>query len=160
MTKARGLADLGNAYDDGALSNRNMIINGAMRVNARGTQTGIGSNSYFVDRFQIVLTDEGSYTLSQADDAPSGSGFTKSAKLEITTADTSIAATDYAQMRYRFENQDVKHLMKGTANAKAITLSFWVKSSLAQDFKLRIRDNNSSTSRQTIKSYTIASANT
>ena len=29
MTKARQLADLGNAYDDGALSNRNLIINGA-----------------------------------------------------------------------------------------------------------------------------------
>ena len=37
MTKARQLADLGNAYDDGALSNRNLIINGAMQVAQRGT---------------------------------------------------------------------------------------------------------------------------
>ena len=34
MSKARGLADLGNVYDDGALSNRNLIINGAMQVEA------------------------------------------------------------------------------------------------------------------------------
>jgi hypothetical protein len=32
MTKARGLADLGNAYDDGALSNRNVIINVTLTV--------------------------------------------------------------------------------------------------------------------------------
>lgn len=36
MSKARGLADLGNVYNDGALSNRNLIINGAMQV-ANGT---------------------------------------------------------------------------------------------------------------------------
>ena len=35
-SKARGLADLGNAFDDGALSNRNLIINGAMQVAQRG----------------------------------------------------------------------------------------------------------------------------
>ena len=30
MSKARELANLGNAYSDGALSNRNLIINGAV----------------------------------------------------------------------------------------------------------------------------------
>ena len=44
-SKARGLADLGNVYDDGALSNRNMIINGAMQVAQRGTSFSIGNNS-------------------------------------------------------------------------------------------------------------------
>jgi hypothetical protein len=38
MSKARGLADLGNAYSDGALSNRNLIINSAKQV-AAGTLT-------------------------------------------------------------------------------------------------------------------------
>lgn len=54
MTKARQLADLGNAYDDGALSNRNLIINGAMQVAQRGTSvTGqTGSDVLTVDRFQ------------------------------------------------------------------------------------------------------------
>ena len=59
MTKARDLADLGNktsldeindAYDAGALSNRNLIINGAMQVAQRGTSfrltKGAGASSY------------------------------------------------------------------------------------------------------------------
>jgi hypothetical protein len=36
-SKAFGLAQLGNAFADGALSNRNVIINGAMQVAQRGT---------------------------------------------------------------------------------------------------------------------------
>jgi hypothetical protein len=160
MSKARELANLGNAYSDGALSNRNLIINGAMTVSQRGDLTGVTSDSYFVDRFEYVGADEGTWSLSQASDAPSGSGFTKSAKLEITTADSIVASGDYAQFRYTFENQDIKHILKGTADAKQVTLSFWVKSSLAQDFQVRLRDNYSSTSRQIIKSYAVASANT
>mgnify|MGYP005993097619 CR=1 FL=1 len=161
MSKARGLADLGNAYSDGALSNRNMIVNGAMKVHQRGDQTGVTSTTnYFVDRFQLVATDEGTWSLTQEDDAPSGSGFTKSAKLEITTADSSIEAGDYAQLRYKFESQDVKHLLKGTSEAKKCTLSFWVKSSIAQNYTVRMRETNSATSRQNVKQYTVSSANT
>jgi len=161
MSKARQLADLGNVYDDGALSNRNLIINGAMQVVQRGDQTGVIANgTYFVDRFFYSGVDEGTWSLSQSTDVPSGSGFSKSAKMEITTADSSIDAPDYAQLRYKVENQDIKHILKGTSDAKQLTLSFWVKSSLAQEFKFRIRDNYSSTTRQIIKSYTVASANT
>jgi hypothetical protein len=63
MSKARGLADLGNAYSDGALSNRNLIINGAMQVAQRGvsqTTSGYGS----VDRFLFSLSG-GTGTMSQ-----------------------------------------------------------------------------------------------
>ena len=38
-SKARGLADLGNVYNDGALSNRNVILNGSFQVWQRGTLT-------------------------------------------------------------------------------------------------------------------------
>ena len=38
MSKARGLADLGNVYDDGALSNRNVIINGRYAGGAEGDE--------------------------------------------------------------------------------------------------------------------------
>ncbi len=55
MSKARGLADLGNAYSDGALSNRNMIINGSFRVSQRGNYTSVSTmthNIYFLDRWR------------------------------------------------------------------------------------------------------------
>jgi len=66
MTKARQLADLGNAYDDGALSNRSLIINGAMQVWQRGTSvTGAGSSGYSTaDRWQHNASG-GSLDLSQ-----------------------------------------------------------------------------------------------
>ena len=75
MTKARDLADLGNktsldeindAYDAGALSNRNLIINGAMQVWQRGTSvTGAGSSGYSTaDRWQHNASG-GSLDLSQ-----------------------------------------------------------------------------------------------
>ena len=54
MSKARQLADLGNVYDDGALSNRNLIINGAMQVAQRGTSFGVlASRAYTIDRWNV-----------------------------------------------------------------------------------------------------------
>tara|TARA_R110000764_G_scaffold76305_1_gene153384 strand:- start:72 stop:1232 length:1161 start_codon:yes stop_codon:yes gene_type:complete len=169
MSKARDIADLGGVTtrldqvgnSDGALSNRNMVLNGSMVVAQRGDQTGVTANeTYFVDRFFYSGVDEGTWSLTQSTDVPSGSGFTKSAKLEITTADASMEGPDFAQLRYKVENQDIKHILKGTANAKELTLSFWVKSSLAQGFKFRLRENHSATSRQIIKAYTVATSNT
>ena len=52
MSKARELANLGNAYSDGALSNRNLIINGAMQVAQRGTSfTNV--SDYMLDRWAV-----------------------------------------------------------------------------------------------------------
>ena len=53
-SKARGLANLGNAYDDGALSNRNLIINGDFQVSQRGDYTSAfapTNNAYYLDRW-------------------------------------------------------------------------------------------------------------
>jgi hypothetical protein len=64
-SKARELANLGNAYSDGALSNRNLIINSQMAVAQRGTSTST-INSYLVDRWRSyggALT----HTMSQQD---------------------------------------------------------------------------------------------
>ena len=58
MSKARGLADLGNAYSDGALSNRNILINNDFRIWQRGAVFYGGSNSwsYTTDRWQAGWT--------------------------------------------------------------------------------------------------------
>jgi hypothetical protein len=53
MSKARGLADLGNAYNDGALSNRNLIINGNLAVNQRGLSiASVATGAYGEDRWK------------------------------------------------------------------------------------------------------------
>ena len=54
MSKARELAELGAVYDSGALSNRNIIINGAMNVSQRGdysSATSLTDDTYFIDRW-------------------------------------------------------------------------------------------------------------
>ena len=65
MSKARGLADLGNVYSDGALSNRNMVINGAMQVAQRGTSFASGIYQYTLDRWSVG----GGHTVSRYTDA-------------------------------------------------------------------------------------------
>jgi hypothetical protein len=58
---------------------------------------------------------------------------------------------------YRFEGQDLQHLAKGTANAKAVTLSFWVKSTQTGNHQVNITDDNS---RMIGAVYAVSSANT
>ena len=119
----------GNSYPSaGPLSNRNLIINGAMQVAQRGTQvTGVTISGYrTVDRFKIAVNNLGTWTIDQATDAPAG--FTKSFKATCTTADASPAASGGVLMAYQFEAQDLQLLDFGASGAKSITLSFWVKS--------------------------------
>ena len=128
MSKARQLADLGNVYDDGALSNRNLIINGAMQVAQRGTsETGKTSAGYYsIDRFKMDIGSAGTWTISQSTTAPDG--FAYSFKLDCTAADASLSAGDYCLIQTRLEGQDLQKLQFGTSSAKKVTISFWVRS--------------------------------
>jgi hypothetical protein len=140
--------------------NRNIIINGDMSIAQRGTSaTGITGTGYnTVDRFENNMSSFGTWTQSQETDAPTGQGFTKSLKMECTTANASLSASDIINIRTKFEGQNLQYLKKGTANAESLTLSFWVKSSTTGTYICEFRDvdNNRSIS----KSYTINSADT
>jgi len=156
-SKARGLADLGNAFDDGALSNRNLIINGAMQVAQRGTSvTGLTGTAFLLDRFAFTNSNHGTWTLSQDTDAPAG--FSKSMKMLCTTADSSVGSSDYSFFLYKLEGNEVQQLASGTGDAKNVTLSFWVKSNVTGTFSatLRNEDNN----RQCGGAYTVNSSGT
>ncbi len=109
---------------------RNIIINGAMNVAQRGTSfTGVtASGTYPVDRFLFHVGSLGTWTLTQSTDVPTGQGFAKSIKCDVTTANSSPSGTAYARIDQRFEGQDVQAFCKGTSNAKQFAVSFWVKS--------------------------------
>jgi len=156
MSKARQLADLGNVYDDGALSNRNLIINGAMQVAQRGTSfSGVTSSQYGVDRF-LETGSIGTRTVSQETDAPSG--FSSSLKTAITTAESPPASGDFLLIEHRMEGQNLQMLKKGTADALPVTVSFWVKSNVTGTYILELDDNDNS--RNINASYTINSSGT
>lgn len=146
-----------------ALSNRNLIINGAMVISQRGeVETGITGGtlveSYRAapDRHRFALDTAGTWTASRDSDAPNG--FTYSYKLECTTANASLSAGSFALIEHRFEGSQLQEVKKGTASAKSLTLSFWVKSSLTGNYMSELYDHTNQ--RQCSKLYAINSADT
>jgi len=156
MSKAAELAALIGSQT--ALSNRNMIINGAMQVAQRGTQTSITSAYTACDRWNFTRSGAAVVDASQSTDVPSGEGFANSLKIDVTTADSSVAAGDFAHVRTRFEGQDLQQLRKGTSEAKSLTLSFWVKSAKTGTHIVELYDLDNT--RQVSKSYSITTADT
>jgi len=133
MTTAAELASYASSFP----SFRNRIINGDMRIDQRngGAQTTINTtaNIYTLDRWVCSGNiSDGVFTVDQVTDAPAG--FVNSTKITVTTADASIGA-DESYLFFQFiEGNNVADLGFGTANAKTITVSFWVRSSLRGTF--------------------------
>jgi len=143
--------------------NRNILINGGMQCWQRATSATAVSNSSYgtVDRFRFWESTDGAYTAEQSTDVPSGQGFTYSTKLVVTTADTSIAAGQYAQFAQRIEAQNLQQLSYGTSEAKTITVSFWVKSSKTGNYAFNLYKNTAgNTAYLYYKRYSINAANT
>ena len=156
MSKAAELAALIGSQT--ALSNRNLVINGAMQCWQRATAATAAANSYnTVDRFRMNQSNDGAYTTEQSTDTPTGTGF--SLKAQVTTADTSIGAAQYAYIHQNIEAQNLQQLQYGTSDAKNITLSFQVKSNKTGTYTIVVRKFDT-TSYHLVIEYTINSANT
>lgn len=137
---------------------RNIIHNGDFKVAQRyASKTGVNSTQYVLDRWQIQ-NNTCHFTVSQSTDVPAGQGFSNSMKLDVTTAQASPAAGDFANFTQRFEGKHLQQLMKGTSNSKKVTVSFWVKSTLTGTYVLEFDDLDNN--RHHPFQYTISSANT
>ena len=141
--------------------NRNLIINGEIKVAQRATGATTAANNYAtVDRFKTwVGVTSGAYTSEQSTDVPSGQGFSNSLKLQCTTADTSTAAGEYAQFMQSIEAQNCQAFAYGTSGAKTLTLSFWCKSNKTGVYTVAFRKADSTVYMLPIE-YTISSADT
>jgi len=151
----------GVAWSEQSLGYRNVVINGAMRVHQRGTSKTAISTSIAIhtaDRFNSFNDQLGIWTQTVENDAPTGSGFRKSAKWLCTTADASPAAGDRLIYFQDFEGQNLQQFLKGTASAKQFTLSFWVKSTTTGTYICELYDNDNI--RSVSASYSIVAANT
>jgi len=141
-----------------ATGRRNLIINGAMQIFQRATAATAASNAYnTVDRFRADTSTDGGFTTEKSTDNPFGTG--TSLKAQVTSADTSLAATQYARILQNIEAQNLQHLSYGTSSAKTLTLSFWVKSSKTGIYSILLRKPDN-TAYHFIHEYTISSANT
>jgi hypothetical protein len=116
----------------GALSNRNLIINGAMNIAQRNTGSVTVSNSSnegysTVDRWFLNFNDAigGAVSFTQSSDSPAG--FANSAKITCSTTDTSFSANQYVALNQRIEAQNLQMLSYGSSDAVSMTLSWYMK---------------------------------
>ena len=123
---------------------RNIIINGAMQVAQRGTSsTSAGYQT--VDRFTTSMagTDE-ACTFAQVDVAsgttPYTEGFRKAFRVTNGDQTSGAGAADDLSVSQNIESQNLAQSgWDYTSSSSFITLSFWVKSSVAQTFFAGIR---------------------
>jgi len=137
---------------------RNRIINGDMRIdqrNAGASVTPAAPNQYTVDRWKADISVSSKYSAQKSSTAPTG--FVNSLLITSLSAYTAGSAERFC-MTQNIEGLNVPDLAWGTANAKTITLSFWVRSSLTGTFGGVI--SNSAQNRSYPFTYTISSANT
>ena len=118
---------------------KNLVINGAMNVAQRGTSSTAGGYQT-VDRMPVYHTG-GAVTQSQGSltsGSPFENGFTKYLRLTNTTANT---GTDVARsLIYKIESQDIANSgWNYKSSSSYITISFWVRSSVSQQFYIMAR---------------------
>ena len=156
------IAGGGTAGTGGAIGFKNRLINGNMTIDQRNAGASVtvnGNAPYTLDRWRAQDVTDGVFTVQQdAGAVTPPAGFIDYLGVTTTTADSSLAANQVARIFQPIEGFNIADLGWGTANAKTVTLSFWVRSSLTGSFGGSLL--NGADNRAYPFSYTINSANT
>ena len=137
---------------------KNRIINGAMMIdqrNAGASITPTTTGTYGLDRWRCGLSVTSKYSVQQSSTAPAGF---KNSLLVTSTSAYSVGTGETYNLTQYIEGLNASDLGFGSASASAVTLSFWVRSSLTGTFGGSLR--NDATDRSYPFSYTINAANT
>ena len=155
MTQAAILAASGSPGTTTGFKNR--IINGNMVIDQRngGATTTPLNGSYTLDRWKASFSQASKFTVGQSSTAPTG--FTNSLLATVSSAYT-VTSGDYFVISQKVEGYNSADLGWGTANAKTVTISFWVNCSVTGTFAVTIL--NSANNYSYPATYTISSANT
>ena len=147
----------GSIVSSGSAGFKNKIINGAMMIDQRngGATVTPLNGTYTLDRWKCSFAQASKFTVGQSSTAPTG--FNNSLLATVASA-YSITSTDYFLLSQKVEGFNCADLGWGTANAKTVTLSFWVRSSVTGTFAVTIL--NSANDRSYPATYTINAANT
>jgi len=148
------------AFNSNGLFFRNRIINGDMRIDQRNAGASVNNaaavNTYVIDRFALYGTSASKISGQQSTTVPTD--YTNSF-LITSLAATSPSAGDAYGFRQVIEGTNVSDLNWGSASAKTITISFWVRSSITGTYSLALF-NADAPNRSYIATYAINSANT
>ena len=161
MSNARELAKVGGSYGAGGFAGmKNRVINGDMRIDQRragAIVTCTAGQNFAVDRFAIWTAQASKLTAQQlSGDGPVG--FNNYLRIATSTAYTPSGTAQYHLVEHPIEGYNMADMLWGTANAKPVTVSFWIRSSKTGAFALALR--NAGLNRAFVTSYTINSANT
>jgi len=128
-----GITQAGEFNSDSSFGFKNRIINGAMVISQRNGTSSVTpiNGQYVLDRFQYNHNQASKFTTQQSTTAPVG--FVNSLLVTSSSA-YSLGAGDYFAITQPIEGYNVADLGWGTANAKTVTLSAWVYSSLTGTF--------------------------
>ena len=128
----------------GGLSHRNIIVNGDMKIAQRGTSS-TSSGYYTVDRFKYTYSGTDNAPTQAQVDVASGTtpytlGFRKAYKITNANQSNGAGAGDHIRLEVNLEAQDIANSgWNYLSSSSFITLSFWCKSSVAQNFYASIR---------------------
>ena len=143
-TGASGVTIDGLLIKDGAIPSlpvaggKNLILNGEVAVSQRGTVTGLGATSgYGPDRWKYESSGAptGRCSLSQGTGIL---GAASSLRVDVTTADSSLAAPALYQITQKIEARDLHFLEYGAATAKTMTYSFTAKTNFSGSMTLHL----------------------
>jgi hypothetical protein len=138
---------------------KNRIINGAMVISQRNGTSSVtpASGSFLTDRYGYYASQASKVTAQQLSASPPV-GFFNYLGITIASAVSSLGSTDYFYYQQKIEGFNTADLQWGTVNAKTVTVSFWVQSSLTGTFGGSLRNGNEN--RGYPFTYTISAANT
>ena len=139
---------------------RNKIINGAMEIDQRNAGASVtpANGAYTLDRWYATLTQASKYSVQRnAGSVTPPTWFIN--YLGVTSLSSySVAAGDLFSVAQQIEGLNATDLAWGSANAKTVTLSFWVRSSLTGTHAGNVQ--NYAQTQSYVFTYTISSANT
>ena len=152
-----------DARDLVSAGRKNLIINGDMRIDQRnnGATLTTPNVDLAVDRWKCATYVTGT-TIQRSTTAPPG--FTHSYLMTNGTAVAPYASTYYQQIWHTIEGSNTSQLAWGTSNAKPISISFWVRSSVPGLYSFGLGNGTSPDSTNNTRSFcqtfTIDSTNT
>jgi hypothetical protein len=168
LTSGSGLTYDGTTFYAGNINGtflglgRNRLINGDMQIDQRnaGAQVTISATaeSYTVDRWYAQGESADGVFKVNRQTSVLPTGFVDAIISTVTTADASIGASQDYGIGQKIEGLNAADLMWGSANAKTVTISFWVRSSTTGTFGGSLR--NSARNRSYPFTYAISAANT
>lgn len=134
---------------------KNRFINGDMRIDQRNNGAAVVKGNYPVDRW--AYNTSGAATLSASRSTTAPPGFSNSMTISVTTGVT-CAAAESAGFYQQVEGTQIADFAWGTASAKPVTISFWVRSSVTGTYGVRLISY--ATVWANFQTYTINQANT